>query len=60
VSLRTVIAHFSVGVSLVKCQTRATPEKAEQERVRTETMSNIYFIKEGGKEIEGYCAVGLS
>jgi hypothetical protein len=51
VSLRTVIAHFSVGVSLVKCQTRATPEKAEHERVRTEARRIKVFIRKE-KEIE--------
>lgn len=45
------IEHFTVSVSCVKCQTRATPEKAEHERVRTEARRIIVFIiKE--KEIE--------
>ena len=40
------IEHFTVSVSCVKCQTRATPEKAEHERVRTEAKRIRYFIKE--------------
>ena len=47
VSLTTVIAHFSVLVSEVRCQTRATPKSAKAENEMREMRRISFFIGKG-------------